>query len=311
MFSRPERRGFTLVELLVVIAIIGILVALLLPAVQSARASARRAQCVNNFKQWGLAIHNYHDVLKAMPIGATDLNGLPGMKRHTWVIGMTPFIEQMNVASQYDFSIDFYLPPNIVANSTTGVLYNAAFPAMYCPSDRGSKAKWTGDTYWRTRGNYVVNYGNTRSTIAQEYSAPFGFREIHRFSDITDGLSNTLFMSEIIMAAQDNQWDCRGDVHNDDDGHFFSTANTPNAGVDSCKICTPVPGTRFPPPCVSNGSRFNHTANAAAVSARSQHINGVNVGMGDGSCTFVSNNIAATVWRAIGSSSGGETAALP
>src|SRR5262245_17750932 len=90
-----NNRGFTLVELLVVIAIIGILVALLLPAIQSARESARRAQCVNNLKQLGIACHNYHDRYKQIPVGAYSCCW------GTWQIAILPFIEEKQLADMY------------------------------------------------------------------------------------------------------------------------------------------------------------------------------------------------------------------
>jgi prepilin-type processing-associated H-X9-DG protein len=115
----------------------------------------------------------------------------------------------------------------------------------------------------------------------------------------------------LIMAAKDNAWDCRGDIHNDDDGAFFSTANTPNAGVDLCVICTPDPTVTSPPTCSQTGSRFNGTSNAAAVSARSKHPGGAQVALADGSVRFVPNTVSLGVWRAMGSSQGGETVELP
>src|SRR5438132_3388859 len=106
-----SRLAFTLVELLVVIAIIGVLVALLLPAVQSAREASRRMQCTNNVKQWVLAMHNYADTNGALPYGPREI---PTTNRHSWVPQLWPYIEQPGLFSQYTFSVGFYLPPNTV-----------------------------------------------------------------------------------------------------------------------------------------------------------------------------------------------------
>jgi prepilin-type N-terminal cleavage/methylation domain-containing protein len=301
MFRHKSGRGFTLVELLVVIAIIGILVALLLPAIQAAREAARRSQCSNHLKQWALAMQSYHDIHKSLPLG------MARTPRHTWVVSLWPQIEQAGLADAYDPNLGFWQPPNTITNSPNGLI-NQQVPVYYCPSDR--KGFWRADQYWRTRGNYVVNFGNTRAT-GSAATAPFGFDRSSRLGDITDGLANTMFLAEVIMAVADNQWDCRGDVHNDDDGAFFATVNTPNSGIDACIICTPPPGTPYLPPCTLTSTRFNNSATSPAVSARSLHPGGAQVAMGDGTVRFVNSSIALNVWQAAGSSQGGEAASLP
>jgi len=306
--ARRSRLGFTLVELLVVIAIIGILVALLLPAVQAARESGRRSSCINNQKQGALAMHNYHDLYKYLPCGMMQGGGMPGMRRHTWVISIAPQLEQSALFNLYNHSIPFHDPPNIVQNSTAGLL-NGTVEIQYCPSDRG-RGYWRGDTYWRSRGNYVVNFGHTRTTGAAA-TAPFALNKFYAMSRFQDGTSNTLLSGEVLMAHIDNVWDCRGDFHNDDDGAFFSTANTPNAGVDACLICVPSPGILKPPTCQQTSSRFNGTSTASAVSLRSNHPGGVVASLGDGSIRFFSNTIDAATWQALGSADGGIAVSVP
>src|ERR1700733_10552979 len=107
--KKPRCRGFTLIELLVVIAIIAVLIALLLPAVQQARESARRTQCKNNLKQYGLALHNYHDTYSRFPYstsGSQSLNVNSVGTNHNWLEFILPFIEQTTLYNQLNFTID-------------------------------------------------------------------------------------------------------------------------------------------------------------------------------------------------------------
>ncbi|MCC9606799.1 DUF1559 domain-containing protein [Blastopirellula sp. JC732] len=297
---KATRPGFTLVELLVVIAIIGVLIALLLPAVQQAREAARRGQCMNNFKQYGLAMHNRHDVYKVLPVGASN------SPRHTWVVEIWAQIEQSALADKYLQDQPFYTNStspahnHITQNATTG-LCTQQIDLYFCPSEKGA-TYWKGDAYWRSRGNYVVNFGNTGATNPEGQTAPFARNQKPRdFANFTDGLSNTLLMSEIIM-AQETNWDSRGDIFNDDGpGCSFMTNNTPNSGVDAPQFCT---NTAPNPPCVTGSSPLY-------ITARSQHPGGVNVLLADGSVRFVGETISANVWHAVGSTAGNETLQLP
>jgi prepilin-type N-terminal cleavage/methylation domain-containing protein len=157
-----RNKGFTLVELLVVIAIIGILVGLLLPAVQAAREAARRMQCTNHLKQWGLAVHNFHDAFKKFPKGSS--NGAT-LKRQTWVMYLWPYVEQTALYNASDLKQHFYLPPNTIpmaqagGNGLTGST-GRRVPIYLCPSDNGTIDQDDHPNYQRTRGNYVVNWGN-------------------------------------------------------------------------------------------------------------------------------------------------------
>src|SRR5262249_40912823 len=155
-----RRSGFTLIELLVVIAIIAVLIALLLPAVQSAREAARRAQCVNNFKQMGIALHNYHDTQGGFPIGrmgigynyASNPYG-DSVFRMTWFYSIMPYVEQSQVFNATNFSTPFYYPQN-----TTVI--RQVFTVFQCPSQQPSIQE--PDTpYPRGKGSIAANWGNT------------------------------------------------------------------------------------------------------------------------------------------------------
>ena len=152
-----SRRGFTLIELLVVIAIIAVLIALLLPAVQAAREAARRTQCVNNFKQMGLALHNYHDVQGNFPIGRMGIGySYPNStidNRRTWYFSVLPYVEQVQTFNSINFLASFYYPEN-----TT--IIRLSFNVFQCPSQQPSIQE--PDTpYPRGKGSIAANWGNT------------------------------------------------------------------------------------------------------------------------------------------------------
>ena len=232
MISRDPRRGFTLVELLVVIAIIGILVGLLLPAVQAAREAARRMSCSNNFKQIGLALHNYHSAYKQLPTeqGGTwvDGNSPQNMSNGydlSWLVGLTPFMEQQAVWEQIsnpnqdraDGGVQSPPYPAMGPRLWIGqyIPWVTEMPTLRCPSDPGVGLPAFGRTNYaacmgdsidfmnngpvQIQGGVVQNPGANWVALRalQACRGMFIPRKATRFRDVLDGLSNTIAAGEI------------------------------------------------------------------------------------------------------------------
>src|ERR1019366_3397744 len=233
--SSPKARGFTLIELLVVIAIIAVLIALLVPAVQKVREAAARTQCTNNLHQWAIGMHAFHDANKHLPLGSQS------NPRQTWVMYLWAYIDQGPLANQNNLAVNaFYLPPVTIANSMAG-LCGQVVPLYLCPSDNpGHDQDNLGDTYPRTRGSYMVNWGNAQyyGVPATPGDAPFGLiggnaaaPQLFTLVKITDGTSNTLMMSEYLRAWSNADNDWRGDIQNDHGVFRVHTLLTPNTSL--------------------------------------------------------------------------------
>ncbi|MFO0868840.1 MAG: DUF1559 domain-containing protein [Pirellulales bacterium] len=301
--KRASRRGFTLVELLVVIAIIGILVALLLPAVQAAREASRRSSCINNLKQIALATHNYHDTYKVFPVGAYSCCW------GTWQVAIMPYLEQTNVSDLYQ-NIGLYDVPNAnwrYSGSVNRPVVSFRFSALTCPSSDVRAAPIA----TITSHNYAANYGNTSysqqanlngvifgqapfSPIASATQPP---REIG-FQSITDGTSSTLLFAEVRQAVGS---DLRGFTWWGD-ASGFETYLAPNSPLPD-RIYTSGYCNNNPPnpPCAVATS-----SDPTMFAARSRHPGGVQVAFCDGSARFIANTIQLSTWRALSTSQGGE-----
>jgi prepilin-type N-terminal cleavage/methylation domain-containing protein len=245
-----KRAGFTLVELLVVIAIIGILVALLLPAIQAAREAARRSQCQNNLRQLSLAQLNYessHGGLVHLAKFWSNAEyragysvGGPGgwYDDHGWYIPLMPYVEEANLKDRGN-------PDYPLSHGVNEFVRKAFISIFACPTDIGlQKNEWAIATWARTRSNYLVNGGNTVygqhsvggcpgspfPTCREFGGAPFVPRKPNRLAKITDGTSNTMMMSEALILPETAGW---GGPYSDAQtalgGQVFTGFNLPNS----------------------------------------------------------------------------------
>jgi len=309
-----EKRAFTLVELLVVITIIGILISLLLPAVQAAREAARRLQCSNNLKQLGLAMHNYHSAHNVLPFAASWW-GCGG-----WVKMTLPFIEQSALAATWDESASksYCDEPNLT-------ICRMPISAHICPSDTPARSSWGGGNEALANFNYAVNLGNTsvyrvsplNGVVFRE--APFHYEEdrvstkmrVFNLGDIRDGTSNTLMLAEVRQGqptADSTHTDLRGLIWY---GHHagITTLEVPNTSVpdyvqgDFCGDAAVAAALGMP--CASESGQTTGST-PKNLSSRSCHSGGVNVALCDGSVRFVGNSINQTTWQNLGSSQDGQ-----
>lgn len=299
--NNRHHRGFTLIELLVVIAIIAVLIALLLPAVQQAREAARRTQCKNNLKQLGLAFHNYHDALGALPSHQYYF------QRWGWGTMLLPYLDQAPLYNRLAAANGTYsgIPAvgfnaEIFSLTTTPSGIETALQAFRCPSDRGSTtivASFGGSGKIWGRSNYpgVVGSDNkAASSFPSNGAFPFWpngqFSDpVRRFRDFTDGLSNCFLVGERrskgtingLSVGKDGTWAGEGCV---------------TADWDCAAWCTPT----TPLNLKGGGS-------SSEFAFSSEHVGGGQFLMGDGAVRFISDNINITTYGNLAGIDDGQT----
>jgi prepilin-type N-terminal cleavage/methylation domain-containing protein/prepilin-type processing-associated H-X9-DG protein len=309
---RCYRAGFTLVELLVVIAIIGVLVALLLPAVQAARESARRSQCTNNLKQLGLAFQNYHSRENHFPWGYGELrpgtygSGTSSGVEWPWCMRLLADIEETSLSDQ----IDWDLNPGGGYDVLWPVL-GAQISGFLCPSDPAGQHPWNESaecitsipewTYGRISYAANLGIGPMESPVPPRIRGVLGHNRGARIAEITDGTSNTALMSELIVGTGCT---IRG-THSYDEGPVYMHDFTPNDPTpDQARWCGMED--QLSGSCVKISRQ-----NMEVHTSRSYHPGGVNLARCDGSVVLVTDSIDLQLWRALASFDEGEPVAFP
>ncbi len=324
--SPSVRRGFTLIELLVVIAIIAVLIALLLPAVQQARASAQRAQCKNNLKQLGLALHAYASDSGCLPMAS----GANGFSPHARLL---PYLDQAPLFKTLNFKVSVSAT-TIPADPGNAAAWVKTLPAFRCPSDNDTNVG--APSVVGGRNNYWSNYGtgvvvSLPGTVvgSTNYGMPMPNGPMYQLSrikitDILDGTSTTILFSEKLIGdgsdaistpdtdtykpgsypANENEayQFCEAANVNDltQQGKSFNCVSWLGAGNQSTFVNTSIPPNK-------RGCMYPPSRMASAVNSR--HTGGVHVLMCDGSVNFASNSIDVLVWRALGTRAGKEPGA--
>ncbi|MGC8644359.1 MAG: DUF1559 domain-containing protein [Isosphaeraceae bacterium] len=336
--SRVRHRGFTLIELLVVIAIIAVLIALLLPAVQAAREAARRAQCTNNLKQIGLAMHNYHEAVGTFPMGTTIAYAYVGSQTSWGTFSalalMLPYLEQTPVYNSCNFYWTVWYGTGARINST---VWNTAVNVFICPSDAMAGPQQ----------NFLNNYFGSFGTGTQPWSSQTNGifpveKSANSIAAVTDGTSNTIAYTEGLVGSYNiytlpwrryvsgvpgnggiQLYDARQNLpgvmalaqqcnlatqttpgSNDNHGYRWQTGS-PGLTLHNI-ILTPNSSQFQFSACrwdcsAGCGCDFGHLFVAA-----SNHPGGVNVLFGDGSVRFVKSAVSQITWMQLGSMNGNE-----
>jgi type II secretory pathway pseudopilin PulG len=354
----PSRPAFTIVELLVVLGITATLIALLLPAVQHAREAARRTQCRNNLRQFGIALHSYHEAHGFLPPGTVtrfpsvadafrvliDQSGFLDARNSTpetpWSSHLLPQLDLAASYHEFDFNhgtfgfVDLQAPFALSGLNKNGALLSVQHSVFQCPTDfartfdldvgRLLGPGITFPTHAAARGNYAANWGNTNweqsdlppagsdAGAIRHAAAPFQRHRCFRFSDIADGLDNTVVIAEV---RQGMGLDARGAMTTPiPGGSLYMSRLVPNGESDLYGLVTNTGGPAgdrmpFPATCIRERGlpcSFEPRAEECYAASRSQHPGGVHVLLTGGAVHFVSNSISSETWIHMHSIQGGD-----
>jgi prepilin-type N-terminal cleavage/methylation domain-containing protein len=310
-----RRAAFTLVELLVVIAILGVLVGLLLPAVQQTREAARCAECKNNLRQLGLSLQSYHGSNGRFPSGQQGGGLPPNDMTFSAISRLLPYLEQEDAYNRIDFTLPVSHPRNDAARMLE-------IPGLRCPSDSSNNISGLGGSlnYYTNKGNGIIWQGPVGVNAAfPEQNGVMYFQSNVRMRDVSDGTSHTSAFCERVLSDGNNS------VVSPVADVFFSPA-VPTNQDEAISICAALDignlANQFPfftgAPWMSGHHTYLHVdgpntrtcgfflVERGTFSASSRHHGGVFMSLVDGSVRFVANDVERSVWRGLGSRNGGE-----
>lgn len=332
---RFHRRGFTLIELLVVIAIIAVLIALLLPAVQQAREAARRSQCRNNLKQYGLAIHNYHSTNKYLPPGNAVWDQVP---RVGWHVRILPEVDQAGLFKQLRFQGPYSSTTDVGTNpgqfpsaGTLGDLRRQflsdkkearahTVSLFRCPSDSTPliRGGWAQASYCGSLGANSVPSATVACRVYEGFDIPANsaghgnsnqsgrisgvfsrFGAAIKFANVKDGLSNTIFVGEILHPCNNHGegWWSRNGAAN-----AHASTISPLNNRNTC----PDPWKQVINPACTATNQYNYS-----WGFKSEHAGGVQFLFGDGAVRFINNNISYQMYQYLGAKADRQSVELP
>lgn len=307
------RRGFTLIELLVVIAIIAILIALLLPAIQQAREAARRSQCKNNLKQYGIGLHNYHETYLMFPIGGTAWGGT---EQIGWHVRILPFMEQGAMYKQLNFGNGTVVVSQLLSDGLPARVHQV--PYALCPTDSNQERwdrNWAQTNYGGSLGSQSITSANGACNIfltpGINYESPGGTATHGNTQDsydisgmfgrvggsiniasVTDGTSNTIQVGEILPECNDHRsgwWNYNGM------GNAHAGTQVPLNTMTTCPKATAAERAQYGGGNCTNPNNWN-----LSWGFRSKHIGGAHFLFADGSVKFLSQSINYETYQRLG-----------
>lgn len=325
--THQKPRAFTLIELLVVVSIIGLLIALLLPAVMSAREASRKAQCSNNLRQFGLALHAYHSVHKVFPYYMNNywlakfppgVHGMPSFAAH---VRLLPYMEQVALTNAINFDLEGY-GNRFAVNLANQTIRNTTVRTFLCPSDGSSFPEFAGNNY---RGNIGIGpQWDLPDSGGGFYDHAAGTLDASAFHD---GLSHTMAYSERLRGTgvkgggvPDRDY---SPLHYNDaplkDADFalgycrvaarefgMKHVNSGEMWIIERREFTSYSHAQEPNGIIPDSLAVDYPTSWGIITARSMHPGGVNALAADGSTRFVKETINRKVWRALSTRAGGE-----